>query len=132
VLKRLEDLARECKARFGSQGAYIEDAQSGSILLQQCALRGLPATALPQQLTSAGKDARAINASGAVFQGKVKWSEYAFNKVETFKGTSRNHMTAQVYGFRVGDKDAAKRSDDLLDTFCYSIAIALGDDKGVT
>ncbi len=132
VLKRLEDLARECRARFGSNGAYIEDAQSGSILLQQCAMRGLPAQALPQGLTSAGKDARAINASGAVFQGKVKWSRYAFEKQTIFKSTSRNHMLAQVYGFRVGDKDAAKRADDLLDTFTYAVAIALGDSNGVT
>jgi hypothetical protein len=32
-------------------------------------------------------------------------------------------------GTRVGDKDN-KREDDLLDTFCYGIALALGDGGG--
>lgn len=132
VRKRLEDLSRECRARFGVRGIFIEDAQSGSILLQQCAMRGIPAEALPQTQTSLGKDGRAWNASGAVSQGKVKWSRYAFDKPTVFKGTSRNHMLAQVYGFRLGDKDAAKRSDDLLDTFCYAVIVALGNSEGVT
>jgi hypothetical protein len=35
----------------------------------------------------------------------------------------------QVEKFRVGDKDS-KREDDLLDTFCYGIALALGDSSG--
>jgi len=35
----------------------------------------------------------------------------------------------QVEGFRPSDKDY-KREDDLLDTFCYGIALALGDSKG--
>jgi hypothetical protein len=34
VFGRLEELARMCRARFGSQGAYIEDKNSGIILLQ--------------------------------------------------------------------------------------------------
>jgi hypothetical protein len=34
----------------------------------------------------------------------------------------------QIESFRVGDKDS-KREDDLLDTFCYGIALALGDTK---
>jgi hypothetical protein len=29
----------------------------------------------------------------------------------------------------MGDKDS-KREDDLLDTFCYGIALSLGDNKG--
>lgn len=130
VFARTEELARECGARAGSLGAWIEDAQSGSILLQQCAKRGLPARALPAGLTSAGKDGRAINASGPVYQGQVKWSEHAFTKGTTFKGSYRNHMTSQVKGFRPGDKDAAKRADDLLDTFTYAVAITLGNNKG--
>lgn len=132
IRKRLEDLARECRARFGIRGIFIEDAQSGSILLQQCAMRGIPAEALPQKQTSLGKDGRAWNASGAVAQGKVKWSRFSADKRTVFKGASQNHMESQVYGFRMGDKDAAKRSDDLLDTFCYAVIVALGNSDGVT
>lgn len=130
VFARLEELAAECGARGGSIGAYIEDAQSGSILLQQCRHRNLPARPLPQVLTSAGKDNRAINASGPVYRGEVKYSAHAYHKGLTFKGSFRNHLTAQVNGFRIGDKDAAKRADDLLDTVTYSVAITLGNSKG--
>lgn len=131
VFHRLEQLAKQCGAIYGSLGAYIEDAASGSILLQQCALRGYPAEALPSELTSAGKDARAINASSPVWCGHVKISHVAYEKVTTFKETTRNHFMSQVSSFKVGDKDAAKRSDDLLDTFCYAVAITCGDTEGI-
>jgi hypothetical protein len=131
VFRRCEELARECRARMGSIGAFIEDAQSGSILLQQCANRGLPAQALPSTLTAAGKDNRAINASGPVYQGKVKFSGPAYEKVATFKGATRNHLWSQIISYRVGDKAAATRADDGLDTFTYAVAITLGNQEGV-
>lgn len=131
VFAMLEHLAKSCKAVYGSSGAFIEDANSGSILLQQCALRGWPAEALPAILTMKGKDARAINASSPVYCGKVKFSENAYEKTSTFKDTTRNHMLSQISTFRVGDKDAAKRSDDLLDVFTYAVAITLGDTEGI-
>jgi hypothetical protein len=130
MLARGEELAAQCKARGGFRGIYIEDAQSGSILLQQCKARGWPAFPLPSELTAAGKDARAINASAPVFQGKVKWSRYAYDKTVRYKGQSRNHMREQVHGFVIGDKDAAKRADDLLDCLSYGVVIGLGSHKG--
>ena len=36
----------------------------------------------------------------------------------------------QVKSFRIGDKKS-DREDDLLDTFCSGIALALGDNEGV-
>ncbi len=131
VFDRLEGYARQCRARAGSQGAWIEDAASGSILLQQCVNKGLPVQALPATMTAAGKDVRAINASGPVYRGLVKFARLAWEKVTAFKGVTRNHMASQVFGFRVGDKDAARRSDDLLDTFTYAVSICFGDSAGV-
>lgn len=131
VYKKLGEFVESCHARLGSKGVFIEDAQSGSILLQQCKARNLQATALPADLTAAGKDGRAMNASGPVFRGEVKWSRPAAKKEMSFKGVTRNHMLSQVYGFRIGDKSAATRSDDLFDTFVYSVAITLGDRKGI-
>ena len=131
VFRRLEELATQCKARMGSRGAWIEDAQSGSILLQQCANRGYPASPLPEKLKAAGKDGRALNVSGLVYQGKIKFSQHAYDKTTTFKGATRNHMWSQVVGFRIGDKAAASRSDDALDTFTYAVAIGLGDSEGI-
>lgn len=129
VFNRLEELARLCRARAGSVGAWIEDKNSGTILLQQARRRGMLATAIDSKLTSLGKDERAISVSSYVVQEKVKYSDHAFNKVSIYKSKSRNHLLDQVESFRVGDKDS-DREDDLLDTFCYGIAISLGNSEG--
>ena len=129
VFQRLEDLAQICGARYGSVGAFIEDKNSGTILLQQAARKGWPAHAIESKLTAMGKDERAISVSGYIYQGKVKYTDYAFNKITKYKRRSRNHLVDQIENFRIGDKDN-KREDDLLDTFCYGIALSLGDDKG--
>lgn len=129
VFARLEELSRQCRARFGSVGAFIEDKNSGTILLQQAWRRGMQAQAIDSKLTSMGKDERAINVSGYVHRGNVKYSDYAFNKVSIYKQKSRNHLVEQVESFRIGDKQS-DREDDALDTFCYGIAIALGNSEG--
>ena len=131
VLARLEVLAGQVGARSGSLGAMIEDKNSGSTLLQSAARKQLPATAIPSDLTALGKDERAIKASDHVYPGRVKVSRHAFDKVTDFKGTTRNHFLAQVTGFRIGDKDAAKRADDLLDGFAYGVTLGLGDPDGL-
>jgi hypothetical protein len=132
VFALLDQLAKQCGAAMGSFGVYIEDASSGAVLLQQCELRFPGKTsALPERLTAAGKDERAINAASPVYCGRVKFSHHAFYKTTGYKDTWRNHMLSQISTFRVGDKDAAKRADDLLDVFTYAIAISLGDGEGV-
>jgi hypothetical protein len=88
-----------------------------------------PARAIESQLTVMSEDERAISVSGYVHRGQVKYAEHAFNKTVVYKGKARNHLVEQVENFRVGDKDN-KREDDLLDTFCYGIAVALGNEKG--
>jgi len=118
-----------CRARFGSQGAFIEDKNSGIILLQQALRRGLQVHPIESKLTALGKDERALNVSGHIHQGRVKYSDYAFNKVVAYKGKSRNHLLDQVENFRMGDKKS-DREDDCLDTFCYGIALALGNNEG--
>jgi hypothetical protein len=129
VFERLEELSRLCRARFGSLGAWIEDKNSGTILLQQAQRRRMPAQAIDSKLTAMGKDERAINVSGYVHREMVKYGDYAFNKIATYKQKSRNHLIDQIENFRVGDKKS-DREDDLLDTFCYGIAIALGNKEG--
>jgi hypothetical protein len=129
VFARLEELARICRARSGSIGALIEDQNSGIILLQQSRRRGLPAHPIESKLTSLGKDERAFSVSGYVHRGSVKYTEHAFNKTMIYKGKSRNHLVEQVESFRIGDKNS-DREDDLLDTFCYGIALTLGNSEG--
>jgi hypothetical protein len=71
----------------------------------------------------------ALTVSGYVVQGEVKYTDHAFRKVVTYRRRSTNHLMDQVESFRVGDKDN-KREDEILDTFCYGIALVLGDSNG--
>jgi hypothetical protein len=129
VSNRLEELSRMCRARAGSLGAWIEDKNSGTILLQQSRNRGMMANPIESKLTSMGKDERAFSVSGYVHRGLVKYTHHAFNKTAIYKNKFRNHLVEQVESFRIGDKNS-DREDDLLDTFCYGIAISLGNSEG--
>jgi hypothetical protein len=127
VMRRLEGLAAETEARYGSLGAHIEDKVSGSILIQQAQRRDMQVHAIDSRLTAMGKDERAISVSGYVFQGKVKLTQRAFEKTVTYKGSTRNHLLTQVFGYQVG---VDNKDDDILDCWCYGIAQALGNSEG--
>jgi hypothetical protein len=129
VFDRLDELARLCGARCGSLGAFIEDKNSGTILLQQALRRGMSAHAIDSKLTAMGKDERAISVSGYVHRGMVKYTDHAFHKTAIYKQHFRNHLLEQIESFRVGNRNS-DREDDLLDTFCYGIALALGNSEG--
>ncbi len=130
VFQIAEGYAKDCRSRGGFLGAWIEDKSSGMVLLQHARNRGWPAHPIESKLTSMGKDERVFSVSSYFTQMKVKLSEHAYTKVVTYKGTTRNHLISQVTGFRIGDKDASKRADDLLDCFTYGLAIGLGNDQG--
>lgn len=127
IFQRLEELVVQVKARMGSLGALIEDKASGTILLQQARRHNWPATPIDSALTAVGKDERAISVSGYVNQGMVKMTEHAYNKMTVYKGRNGNHFLMQVFRFQLG---VGNQADDLLDTFTYGVAIALGDNKG--
>lgn len=127
VFQRLEQFAVQAGALFGSVGVWIEDKASGMVLIQQAARRGWPVTQIDSKLTSLGKDERAISVSGYVYGQQVRLSRHAYEKTMSYKGASANHFLKQVFEFRIGIKD---QEDDLLDTFTYAIAIALGNAEG--
>jgi hypothetical protein len=57
----------------------------------------------------------------------AKCTDDAFHKT-LVKRHSRDHLLDQIESFWVGDK-GSDREDDLLDTFCYGIAVALGNEE---
>lgn len=124
IYMRLEEFAKSCHARRGSIGALIEEKGSGIVLLQQCNRRNLLATGIDVKLVQLGKQPRALNASGYVSVGRVKYSDYAYRKTVDFKQRHANHLIKQVHSFNVGVPD---QEDDLVDAFCYGICSALGD-----
>lgn len=131
VFRRLDEMAVKCGARYGSQGAWIEDKQTGTILLQNAIRHGLPATPIDSKLTSMGKAERAVAVSGYVYQGLVKITQTALDNVGIeLKGLQRNHLLAQLSNFRIGDKEGAAASDDLVDCFTYGISVGIGNSEG--
>ena len=65
----------------------------------------MPAKAIDFKLTAMGKDEGA-SVSGYVYRAAVKYTDYAFNKISTYKRRSKNHMVDQIESFRMGDKDS--------------------------
>ncbi|MFM0135671.1 hypothetical protein [Caballeronia grimmiae] len=130
VLAHGRYLAEQCRARIGFAGAFIEDKASGITLLQHGQRMGWPVHEIEGKITGAGKDGRALMASGPVWRGEVKLSQHALDKTVIFKQQTKNHLLSQVCTYILGDKDAAKRSDDLADCFMYSIIVALGGPEG--
>lgn len=128
VYKNLELYMEKHKVRMGSAGTFIEDKQSGSILIQQARRASMRVHALSGDLTALGKTSRSINVSGEVYQGLVKITRSAYDHVVNYRGNKRNHLITQVTGFRIGQDD---EEDDLLDAFTYGIAIGLGDKQGM-
>lgn len=124
VFARLEDLSRQCGARMGAQGVYIEDKATGMVLLQHAARAGLDAYPIDGKLTAMGKVERGIAANPYVQGGMVRITEQAYAKTSVYKGRSANHLIDQIIGFRVDSRDGA--SDDLFDTFTYGLILALG------
>jgi len=130
VFQTLAELSKRCGARHGSLGAFIEDKDSGQILLQQAKNKGLPAAPIESGLTALGKDARALSSSGHHYNGHVKITKEAYEKLVMYKGEAANHYIKQVTSFRAGDPESGKRADDLLDVHAYGIALGLGNQEG--
>ncbi len=128
VYMRLDDLAKQVGARYGSAGTWIEDKSTGSVLIQHARNRGYSVEAIDSKLTALGKEGRAISASPYVFKGQVKVSEYAYHKTSSYRGMTRNHLLAQVCQFRIGVK--TPHTMDLLDAFTYCVMLGLGDSSG--
>jgi len=131
VLEKCESLAKECNARNGSMGAMVEDAAGGIVLLQQARAKGWDMRAIPSALMAKGKDERAMIAGGPAYQGLCKLSRHAFDKTVEWKGRTQNHLIHQLTTFRIGDKEAYRRADDLLDCVTYGIALTLSDQRAL-
>jgi len=125
VLARAHQLNTMVNSRHGFGGCHIEDKASGITLLQQAQMDGLPCHAINSVYTSMGKDERALAIVNSVFAKDVQFTRYAYDKVMPFKGETKNHALSQISKFRIGDKDAHKRADDLFDTFAYGVIQSL-------
>jgi hypothetical protein len=129
VFSRLEEFARKCGARAGSIGAWIEDKDSGMVLLQHAERGGLPARPIESAITALGKDGRALSVSGYFYKDQVKICAAAYEKTTVYKGRSRNHLVYQVTTYKMG-AGTPTDEDELFDTTMYGASLALGNSEG--
>ena len=125
----LEGWAKKCGARGGISGIWVEDKASGMVLLQQARRRKLPVKPIGGAWMQLGKDERAFSVSGYHYNEQCKLYIGAHDKVTTYKGSTKNHLESQVGTFRIGDKDAYKRADDLLDCYVHGLALTFGNSQ---
>jgi hypothetical protein len=111
------------QTRLGSQGIHVERAGLGEMLLAKADALGVLAQEIPSQLVARGKDLRALAAERFINGGHVKLTRTA-DRVSKLKGVTRNHLLAQIAGFRIADKEAWRRSDDLVDALVYAAILA--------
>jgi hypothetical protein len=130
VYTRLETLAKMCGARMGSKGTIIEDKGSGTVLLQHAIRRGWQTVAVDGAFVALGKDERGLSVSEYHYQELCKIAAPCYEKLVEFKGASRNHLVTQVTGFRLADKEAYKRADDLYDAYTSALSVTFGNPEG--
>jgi hypothetical protein len=132
-LKHVNDLHRSwivrLRPRLGLDGFHIEKPAMGLRLLELASEQRIPATALPTDWVDLGKDGRALMAEPHIRAGRVKLAKTAYDKRMEFKGAVHNHLVAQLTGFRLFDRKAGKRADDLSDAAIYAVLRCLGDGR---
>jgi hypothetical protein len=126
VGRRLAGYAEQ--SRMGSLGVYVERAGLGEMLLAKANALGVHAEEIKSELVARGKDLRALAAERFINDGTVKLTAPACDRRSRLKSVARNHLLAQVAGFRVADKEAWRRSDDLVDALCYAVLMAYAAD----
>jgi hypothetical protein len=132
-LKHVKDLYRSwiqrARPRMGLDGFHIEKPAMGLRLLELCAEQHIPARELDTQWVEWGKDGRALAIEPHVTANRVRFARTAYDKRQEYRGAVYNHALPQITQFRVFDKKASKRADDLCDCFVYAVLRCLGDGR---
>ena len=101
----------------------------GLRLLEVAGEQRIQAAALQNDWVMAGKDQRALMIEPHVSAGRVKFARTAYLKQMEYKGALFNHAVSQITGFRLFDRKASKRADDVADAFMYAVLRCLGDGR---
>jgi hypothetical protein len=120
IVVKLCDYMKTLRIARAIGPVFVEPAGLGELLIAK-----FPGDAYPidSVLVQRGKDLRALGCEPLINGGQVRLTKDAYERVSALKGQRLNHLTAQLGAFRVGDKAAAKRPDDLLDCVTYGCAL---------
>jgi hypothetical protein len=119
IVARARELMGKRTVRAGP--IFVEDAATGPVLLEKFPQM---TEALPSVWTSEGKEVRAYAVQSHFNNGQTRITAPCYLKTVMFKGVRINHLWTQLNSFVLGDKEASKRADDLLDCAVYAASIA--------
>jgi phage terminase large subunit-like protein len=124
VAARLAELVKLTGARKAHAPLMIEPARLGAMLFEQGRLRHYAVMPLVDEaLLAKDLTVRVIEVGNYLASGAIKLARPAHEKVSTFKGVHRNHLTAELASFTLGDKD--KKIGPLLAAFATGALDAL-------
>lgn len=124
VAGRLKELAKLTGARKAHAPLIVEPSGLGSMLLEQGLLRRFDVTPLvDEELLAKDPPVRIIEVGNYLASGAIKLVRQAHEKTATCKGVHRNHLTAELAAFTLGDKD--KKVGPLLAAFATGALDAL-------
>jgi predicted phage terminase large subunit-like protein len=116
VAERLQELAALTGSSPLRARLIVEPAGLGAVLLEQGQLRRYNVAALVDKgLLEKDLTARVIEVGNYLAAGGIKLLARAHEETQTFKGVNRNHLTAALAAFRLGDAD--KKIGPLLAAF---------------
>jgi hypothetical protein len=110
----------------GLPQAHIEPAGNAPSIIETARLSGFVPTEISTDFVKLGKDGRALAVEPHASQGRLKIGTTAFEKRESYRGVTANHLVRQVTGFRAFDKDSYRREDDLFDAAMYAALVSIG------
>jgi hypothetical protein len=111
----------------GLPKAHIEPAGNAYSLIEAAQTMGFSPTEIPSEFVVLGKDNRALHAEPHFLADRVKIGRAALEERQSYRGVTANHLVLQLTGFKLFDKEASKREDDLLDAALYGVLVGLGD-----
>jgi len=121
LVAQLHGYTETARVAYGAGPVFVEPAGLGELIIAK-----FPgdAVAVDSAIVQRGKDLRALGCEPFINGGQVRLTRPAFERVATLKGQRLNHLMAQLRGFRIGDKAAHRRADDVLDAVCYGVTLA--------
>jgi predicted phage terminase large subunit-like protein len=105
VAARLKELVKLTTSRSGHPSLMVEPRGLGAMLLEQGRLRRYGVMPLGNEdLLAKDATVRVVEIGNYVASGAIKLARPAYEKMAAFRGVHRNHLTAELAAFTLGEK----------------------------
>jgi len=128
VTARLGELVKLTGSRSPHAPLLVDPAGLGATVLEQGRLRRYGVRPLVDEaLLAKDLTVRVVEVGNLLHGGAIKLARPAYDKLSTYKGVHRNHLTAELSAFTLGEKEA--KVGPLLAAFATGALDALSGDR---